>query len=126
MIKHIVMWRLHDQALGRTKSQNVQLIKEKLEALEDVSAGILKVEVGFDILGRGVIREGSEVFAKDGAKIGAITSGGFGPSVGDSIAQGYVTPEFSSEGTEVEVELRGSKLPAKVRNYTYIQAKTKK
>jgi len=50
MIKHIVMWRLQEHALGRDKLQNAQLIQEKLEALEDIDAGILKVEVGLDML----------------------------------------------------------------------------
>jgi aminomethyltransferase len=85
-----------------------------------------KKRVGFEILGRGVIREGAKVFALDGKEIGVITSGGFGPTVGNSIAQGYVAPEFATIGTEVEIELRGSKVPAKICSYTYVAAKTKK
>jgi aminomethyltransferase len=85
-----------------------------------------KMRVGFEILGRGVIREGAGVFSLDGAKIGVITSGGFGPSVGNSIAQGYVDPEFAKYGTGVEIELRGSRVPATIQSYTYMKAKTKK
>lgn len=96
------------------------------KAKRDTFPAITKKRVGFEFTGRGVVREGAEVYSPDGKKIGTITSGGFGPSVGNSVAQGYVTPEFAEEGTEVEVELRGSKLPAKIRSYTYIEAKTKK
>jgi len=85
-----------------------------------------KKRVGFEVLGRGVIREGAPVFSVDGKEIGVITSGGFGPTVGNSIAQGYVAPDFAIEGTDVEIELRGTKIPAKIRSYIYVAAKTKK
>ena len=48
MIKHIVMWRLKDAAHGNTKSANAGLIKEKLEALNGVIPGLVKMEVGID------------------------------------------------------------------------------
>ena len=34
MIKHIVMWRLKEHALGNDKATNAQLMKSKLEALQ--------------------------------------------------------------------------------------------
>ncbi|MDH4275019.1 MAG: Dabb family protein [Gammaproteobacteria bacterium] len=48
MIKHIVMWRLKDTALGNDKATNAQIIKQKLEALNGQIAGLLKLEVGID------------------------------------------------------------------------------
>ncbi|KPV41925.1 stress responsive protein [Thiohalorhabdus denitrificans] len=48
MVKHIVMWRLKDQAQGNSRSANAELVKEKLEALEGRIPGLLKVEVGLD------------------------------------------------------------------------------
>ncbi|MFQ5587856.1 MAG: Dabb family protein [Nitrospiria bacterium] len=48
MVKHIVMWRLHDEALGKTCAQNANLLKQKLEALSGKIPGLLKIEVGFD------------------------------------------------------------------------------
>ena len=32
MIKHIVMWRLKEEAEGNARSANAELVKEKLEA----------------------------------------------------------------------------------------------
>lgn len=49
-IKHIVFWRLHEQANGHDKAYNMQLIKDKLEALNGKIPGVLKIEVGFDFL----------------------------------------------------------------------------
>ena len=48
MIKHIVLFRLKDQAHGNSKAVNAQLIKEKLEALRGTIPGLLQLEVGID------------------------------------------------------------------------------
>ncbi|MDU1889718.1 MAG: Dabb family protein [Dysgonomonas sp.] len=53
MIKHIVMWKLKDEAHGNDKTTNARLIKEKLEALNGQIDGLLKIEVGIDFLGNG-------------------------------------------------------------------------
>ncbi|HEY1058720.1 MAG TPA: Dabb family protein [Limnobacter sp.] len=45
MIKHIVFWQLKDEALGNTKAQNMQLVKEKLMTCAQVVPGILEFEV---------------------------------------------------------------------------------
>lgn len=51
MVKHIVMWKLKDEAHGNNKAENAKLIKEKLEALSGKIDGLLAVEVGIDFLG---------------------------------------------------------------------------
>jgi hypothetical protein len=48
MIKHIVLWKLHETANGNTKVENAQLIKEKLESLIGKIPGLLKIEVGIN------------------------------------------------------------------------------
>lgn len=48
MVKHIVFWKLKDEALGNDKNTNARLIKEKLEALNGEIEGLLKLEVGID------------------------------------------------------------------------------
>lgn len=53
MIKHIVMWKLKDEAHGNDKATNAKLIKEKLEALNGKIDGLLKLEVGIDFLDGG-------------------------------------------------------------------------
>lgn len=51
MIKHIVMWKLKNEAHGNDKATNARLIKEKLEALNGKIDGLLKLEVGIDFPG---------------------------------------------------------------------------
>ena len=45
MIKHLVLFKLADEAEENTKEKNALLIKEKLEALKNVIPVIRKIEV---------------------------------------------------------------------------------
>lgn len=50
MIKHIVLWKLKDEAHGSTKADNAKAIREKLEGLRGKIPGLLNIEVGIDFL----------------------------------------------------------------------------
>lgn len=50
MIKHIVLWKLKDQAHGNDKATNALRIRELLEGLRGRIPGLLKVEVGIDFV----------------------------------------------------------------------------
>lgn len=47
------MWKLKDTAHGNDKTTNAQLVKEKLEALEGKIEGLVSIEAGVDVLGKG-------------------------------------------------------------------------
>lgn len=44
------MWRLKENALGKSKLDNAKEIKRQLEALKSEIKGIIKLEVGINIL----------------------------------------------------------------------------
>jgi hypothetical protein len=46
VIKHIVMWKLKDEAEGRDRKGNAAEMKRILEALKGTVPGILELEVG--------------------------------------------------------------------------------
>ncbi len=48
MVKHIVLWRLKDNAHGNDRQTNAYLIKEMLEALRGRIPGMTAIEVGID------------------------------------------------------------------------------
>ena len=50
MIKHIVIWRLQDEAGGRTKEENFAEMKKRLEALPAAIPQLLHIEVGRNII----------------------------------------------------------------------------
>lgn len=77
--------------------------------------------VGLISEGRAPIREGSELFNADGDKIGVVTSGSFGPTLGKPVAMGYVETAYSTLETEVFAEVRGKKLPMTVARAPFIE-----
>lgn len=50
MIKHVVMWKLKETALGNSKQANAHILKDQLEALNGKIPGLLHLEVGIDFL----------------------------------------------------------------------------
>ena len=46
MIKHVVMWKLKNEAEGNSKSRNLELVKDKLLSLKPVISQISSLEVG--------------------------------------------------------------------------------
>lgn len=49
MVKHVVAWKLKDEAEGNNKEKNAKIIKENLERLKDVIKEIKHIEVGINI-----------------------------------------------------------------------------
>ncbi len=50
MIKHIVFWKLKEEANGMNKQDNAKAIRQQLEELNGKIEGLIKLEVGFDFL----------------------------------------------------------------------------
>ena len=48
MVKHIVMWKLHDFAEGMNKDENALRMKQWLEELQSAIPEIQKLEVGIN------------------------------------------------------------------------------
>jgi aminomethyltransferase len=81
--------------------------------LGQFASGAPRRRVGLRPEGRAPVREGAALFA-DGdsiAPIGAVTSGGFGPTLNAPVAMGYVPTALAANGTRVFAEVRGQRLP---------------
>ncbi len=89
--------------------------------LRELSEGVAKKLVGILPNGRQPAREGTDIVDGDGAVIGTVTSGGFGPTFGGPVAMGYVPREFSENGTEIGLSVRGKILPAKVAPMPFVE-----
>jgi aminomethyltransferase len=76
--------------------------------------GPSRKRVGFRPDGRAPAREGTEIVSPEGAPIGVVTSGGFGPSVGAPIAMGFVQKAYATPGTPIGLIVRGKPLSARV------------
>lgn len=62
---------------------------------------------------RRAARPGAEIYLGD-EKIGVVTSGQPSPTLGHPIALAHVSPEHAAEGTEVEIDVRGKRLPFRI------------
>jgi aminomethyltransferase len=76
-------------------------------------AGVSKRLVGLEVLGRGIAREGHEVFVGD-RRVGVVRSGTMSPTLGKAIATALVVPDVAEVGTAVEVDVRGRRVEARV------------
>jgi aminomethyltransferase len=81
--------------------------------LKLLAEGAPTVRIGLALEGRMAAREGAQVFADDRA-VGAVTSGGFSPSLQHPIAMAYVVAALAGPGTKLELDNRGKRLLATV------------
>jgi aminomethyltransferase len=82
--------------------------------LRQLAEGAPRRRVGIRPDGRAPAREDTPIVDAAGARIGRVTSGGFGPSIGGPIAMGYVDRRHAGEGTALALLVRGVARPAKV------------
>lgn len=75
--------------------------------------GLQQTRVGLRLEGRRIARENTPVLA-DGQVVGRVTSGTFSPTLQQSIAQAYVQTPHAAVGTPLQVDLRGTLVPAQV------------
>ena len=81
---------------------------------EELANGPKRLRVGIRPEGRQPARGHTPIADADGAVIGEVTSGGFGPSVGAPVAMGYVARPFAEDGSALDLMVRGKAVPARV------------
>jgi aminomethyltransferase len=77
------------------------------------AAGPPRKLMGFEVVGRGIARHGYPVFVGDEA-VGAVTSGTYAPFLKKNIGLAYLPAARAELGTELEVDIRGRRVPARV------------
>lgn len=82
--------------------------------------------LGFKLTGKGIAREGAEIFTKDGQKLGDVTSGGFSPTLNEAIGQGYIDTKLGKIGDEILVRVRGRDIEGVIAPLPFVQPKTKR
>jgi aminomethyltransferase len=88
-----------------TNSANLKKQKEE---------GVSKKLIGFELVDRGVPRQGYEIVDKNGNVIGNVTSGTMGPSVNKGIGLGYVSTALATPDSEIFIRIRKNDVAAKV------------
>ena len=88
--------------------------------LRELAAGAARKRVGIRPEGRAPAREATPIIALDGAPLGRITSGGFGPSADGPIAMGYVAASHAALGTPLKLVVRGTPRPARIEPLPFV------
>lgn len=94
--------------------------------LGQIADGAPRKRVGIRPEGKGPAREGAEIHDADGNVIGAVTSGGFGPTANAPVAMGYVTKGFAKVGTPLTLMVRGKPRAAEVAAMPFIEKRYRK
>ena len=82
--------------------------------LRQLADGPQRRLVGIRPDGRAPARDGTKIDDPAGRPIGAVTSGGFGPTVGGPIALGYVRAEHAAPASALQLAIRGKPHLARV------------
>ena len=90
-----------------------------------IDGGPPRRRLGIKLTGKGIAREGAEIFSKTGQKLGDLTSGGFSPTLNEAIGQGYVDTKLGKIGDEVVVRVRGRDIEAVIAPLPFVKPKTK-
>ena len=86
-----------------------------------VTKDVARKRIGMLGLGKAPVREGAELFNREGDKIGVVTSGTAGPTKGSPIAMGYVQTQYAVVDTEIYAEVRGKKLPMLIQKMPFVE-----
>lgn len=96
----------------------VKLDKAEFNGREALAAqklnGIPRKLVGIEMIGRGIPRSHYPVYSTDGKQIGEVTTGTQSPTLKKNIGLALLDSSYSALETEVDVEIRGSMVRAKV------------
>jgi aminomethyltransferase len=87
--------------------------------LREIAEGAPRRWVGLTVEGRQPAREGAEIYVGD-THVGAVTSGGFSPSLQVPIGMGYVDAAHAAVGTPLEIDVRGKRLKATVTAMPFV------
>ncbi len=79
-----------------------------------VSSVLSRKRVGLMALERIPVRDHTVLQDLAGQRIGEVTTGLLGPSINKPVAMGYVSPDFSALGTQVNAIVRGKPVPMEV------------
>ncbi|MEX1001828.1 MAG: glycine cleavage system aminomethyltransferase GcvT [Crocinitomicaceae bacterium] len=76
--------------------------------------GVKRKLVGFEMIDKGIPRNGYPIVDAEGNEIGVVTSGTMSPSTDKAIGLGYVPTEMSLPDIEIYIQVRQKQLKAKV------------
>lgn len=87
--------------------------------LKQKSEGVKRKRVGIRMIDRGIPRQGFEIYAETGERIGSMTSGTFSPLLNLGIGMGYVQTVYAQKGNSVNVRIRDKSAKGTVAEFPF-------
>jgi aminomethyltransferase len=104
-----------EAGLGWVVNSTLATSSAKRRYLRQREAGLQRKLVGFEMRERGIARHGYAIHdVASGARLGEVTSGTVGPSIGKNIGMGYVPTSHAEPGTRIVIDCRGKPAQAEV------------
>ncbi|MGV3653450.1 MAG: glycine cleavage system aminomethyltransferase GcvT [Noviherbaspirillum sp.] len=88
--------------------------------LRQLAQGVGRKRVGLLVRDRLPVREGAALEDGAGRAVGHVTSGGFSPTLGQPVAQGYVDTAHAAIGTALAAIVRGKPVPVEVVRMPFV------
>lgn len=84
------------------------------------ASGITKKLVGFEMIEKGIARQGYVIKDFEGTFIGKVTSGTQSPSLGKAVGMGYIDTRYAAIDREIYISVRNTLLKAKVVKMPFV------
>jgi len=113
----------YEAMLGWAIKPQAKDILSKSMIVQTKENGLKRKLIGLKMIDRGIPRQGYQVKTAAGEKIGVITSGTHSITLDEPIGIAYVDFAFSTEGSEIYVDIRGKLIKAVVCKTPFIKNK---
>lgn len=123
LLYHVHVWLFFDYlCLGR-KRRDEKRFPGASVILKQLSEGVQRKRVGLVNKSQGgaPVRGGAVIYSENGEQIGSVTSGCPSPTLSQNIAMGYLDKKFVKIGTEIQVGVRGQKIPMVVTKMPFVK-----
>jgi aminomethyltransferase len=108
----VLGWAIKPQAKDFMSKSAIVKVKED---------GLKRKLIGLKMVDRGIPRQGYEIKTSAGVKIGTVTSGTHSVTLDEPIGIAYVDFAFSTEGSEIYVDIRGKLAKATVCKTPFVK-----
>lgn len=106
-------------SIGKNRREKGGFLGES-QVLREIAEGPSRRLVGLRLDGSALARRGVPIHSATGERIGAVTSGGFAPTVAGPVAMGYVAAGYEKPGTVLELIMRGKGFRAHVTSLPFV------
>lgn len=89
--------------------------------MQQLASGVDRKRVGIKAQGKMPVRDGAQLIDEQANIIGAVTSGGFGPSLSAPVAMGYVATHLAQPGQMLTALVRNKKVPVEVVTLPFVK-----